>query len=128
MSIEVVDWSPEWADQFEDVAAVLREALHDVASAEVEHVGSTSVPGPAAKPILDVDVVVDPADVPAAVRALVARHGAGENHSERLWALVTFEMWQRIFFDGEAVQPADSPARRAAGHHAPARHMVLEPA
>ena len=70
MSIEVVDWSPEWADQFEDVAAVLREALRDVASAEVEHVGSTSVPGLAAKPVLDIDVVVDPADVPAAVRAL----------------------------------------------------------
>ena len=51
---------------------------------------------------------------PAAVRALVARHAAGENHGERLWALVTFEMWQRIFFDGEAVGPADSPARRAA--------------
>jgi asparagine synthase (glutamine-hydrolysing) len=51
---------------------------------------------------------------PAAVRALVARHRAGENHSERLWALVTFEMWQRIFFDGEDPGPADSPARRAA--------------
>jgi GrpB-like predicted nucleotidyltransferase (UPF0157 family) len=70
VSIEVVDWSPEWADQFEDVAAVLREALRDVGSAEVEHVGSTSVPGLAAKPVLDIDVVVDPADVPAAVRAL----------------------------------------------------------
>lgn len=70
MSIEVVDWSPEWADRFEEVAVVLRHALRDVASAEVEHVGSTSVPGLAAKPVLDVDVVVDPADVPAAVRAL----------------------------------------------------------
>ena len=68
--IEVVDWSPEWADQFDEVAAVLRDALSGLASAEVEHVGSTSVPGLAAKPILDVDVVVDPADVPAAVRAL----------------------------------------------------------
>jgi len=35
------------------------------------------------------------------VRSLVARHQAGENHSERLWALVNFEMWQRRFFDGE---------------------------
>lgn len=51
---------------------------------------------------------------PGAVRALVARHAAGENHSERLWSLVNFEMWQRIFFDGEAVGPADSPARHAA--------------
>lgn len=34
------------------------------------------------------------------VRSLVARHQAGENHSERLWALVNFEMWLRRFFDG----------------------------
>jgi asparagine synthase (glutamine-hydrolysing) len=38
---------------------------------------------------------------PEFVRSLVARHQAGENHSERLWALVNFEMWQRRFFDGE---------------------------
>jgi asparagine synthase (glutamine-hydrolysing) len=39
---------------------------------------------------------------PSAIRSLVARHQAGENHSERLWALVTLEMWQRIFLDGES--------------------------
>jgi asparagine synthase (glutamine-hydrolysing) len=35
------------------------------------------------------------------VRTLVARHNAGENHAERLWALVNFEMWQRQFFDND---------------------------
>jgi asparagine synthase (glutamine-hydrolysing) len=35
------------------------------------------------------------------VRDLVARHMLGENHSERLWALVNFEMWLRAFFDRE---------------------------
>lgn len=35
------------------------------------------------------------------VNSLVARHDAGENHDERLWALVNFEIWQRRFFDGE---------------------------
>jgi asparagine synthase (glutamine-hydrolysing) len=35
------------------------------------------------------------------VRNLVERHARGENHSERLWALVNFEMWQRQFIDGE---------------------------
>ena len=40
---------------------------------------------------------------PEFVTALVARHLAGENHSERLWALLNFEMWLRRFFDGEAV-------------------------
>jgi GrpB-like predicted nucleotidyltransferase (UPF0157 family) len=68
--IEVVDWSPRWAEQFEEVAAVLRRALADVRSARVEHVGSTSVPGLAAKPILDVDVVVEPGEESAAVAAL----------------------------------------------------------
>ena len=68
--VEVVDWSPAWGEQFEAVATVLREALHAVPSARVEHVGSTSVPGLAAKPILDIDVVVDATDAPAAVAAL----------------------------------------------------------
>lgn len=36
------------------------------------------------------------------VRQLVARHHAGENHAERLWMLVNFELWQRQFFDGQA--------------------------
>jgi asparagine synthase (glutamine-hydrolysing) len=51
------------------------------------------------------------------VRALVARHDAGENHAERLWALVNFEMWLRRFVDGE-----QSPA------HEPVRELVTAPA
>lgn len=36
------------------------------------------------------------------VRDLVARHQAGENHTERLWSLVNVEIWLRQFMDGEA--------------------------
>jgi asparagine synthase (glutamine-hydrolysing) len=40
---------------------------------------------------------------------LVQRHQSGaENHDERLWALVNFEIWQRQFFDGES--QADVPS------------------
>src|SRR5262245_5698396 len=35
------------------------------------------------------------------VRELAARHANGENHAERLWMLVNFEIWLRRFFDGE---------------------------
>jgi GrpB-like predicted nucleotidyltransferase (UPF0157 family) len=70
VSIEVVDWSPDWAVQFDEVAAVLRDAVADISGARVEHVGSTSVPGLAAKPVLDIDVIVDEADLPSAVAAL----------------------------------------------------------
>ena len=37
----------------------------------------------------------------AFVRSLVERHQRGEDHSERLWALINFEIWQRRFFDAE---------------------------
>lgn len=42
------------------------------------------------------------------VRSLVARHQAGEDHSERLWALVNFEMWLRRFLTARIriAQPA----------------------
>ena len=40
---------------------------------------------------------------PEFVRSIVSRHQSGkENHDERLWALVNFEIWMRQFFDGEA--------------------------
>jgi len=35
------------------------------------------------------------------VRSLVARHNGGENHDERIWSLVNFEIWQRRFIDRE---------------------------
>lgn len=42
------------------------------------------------------------------VRQLVTRHQSGaENHDERLWALVNFEIWQRQFIDGEPHQQSD---------------------
>ena len=38
---------------------------------------------------------------PDFVRELVSLHQAGEDHSERLWSLLNFEIWLRQFFDGE---------------------------
>lgn len=35
------------------------------------------------------------------VKTLAARHMRGENHDERLWALLNFEMWQRQLIEGE---------------------------
>ena len=55
--VEVVDYSSHWPSEFEALAAPIRAALGDLALA-VEHIGSTSVPGLAAKPIIDLDVVI----------------------------------------------------------------------
>jgi len=55
--IEVVDYDPAWPATFETEAARLREGLGDVAL-RIDHVGSTAVPGLAAKPIVDIQVSV----------------------------------------------------------------------
>ena len=47
---------------------------------------------------------------PEFVRSLVNRHKAGEDHTERLWALVNFEVWQRQFFDGESTKHSSEVA------------------
>ncbi|MFC6288171.1 GrpB family protein [Nocardioides sp. GCM10027113] len=70
MAVDVVEYRPEWPARFEEVAVRLRRALLGVSSARVEHVGSTSVPGLAAKPVLDIDVIVERRDVGLAIRAL----------------------------------------------------------
>lgn len=70
VAIEVVPYDAQWPEQFDAVAGELRDALSAVPSARIEHVGSTSVPGLAAKPILDIDVIVAEGDVGLAVAAL----------------------------------------------------------
>lgn len=35
------------------------------------------------------------------IREIVAQHNAGENHDERMWFLINFEIWQRQFIEGE---------------------------
>jgi GrpB-like predicted nucleotidyltransferase (UPF0157 family) len=66
----VADYDEEWPNLFERIARPVRDAVADL-GADVEHVGSTSVPGLAAKPVIDIDVVVPSSDeVPAAIERL----------------------------------------------------------
>jgi GrpB-like predicted nucleotidyltransferase (UPF0157 family) len=70
--IRVVPYDPAWPRLFEREAARIRAALGDRV-VRLEHVGSTSVPGLAAKPRIDILLVVpDSGDEPAYVPALQA--------------------------------------------------------
>ncbi|HEX2372711.1 MAG TPA: GrpB family protein [Actinomycetota bacterium] len=63
--IQVVDYDPRWPDLFRREADRIRAALGERVLL-LEHIGSTSVPGLAAKPIVDILLVVpDPSDEPA---------------------------------------------------------------
>jgi GrpB-like predicted nucleotidyltransferase (UPF0157 family) len=70
--IVLADYDVEWPQLFEREAARIRSALGKRAL-RMEHVGSTSVPGLAAKPIIDIVLVVaDSGDEQAYVPALEA--------------------------------------------------------
>jgi GrpB-like predicted nucleotidyltransferase (UPF0157 family) len=57
-AIVVVDYDPAWPGRFRREEAKIRAALGE-AALSVEHIGSTSVPGLAAKPIVDILLVVE---------------------------------------------------------------------
>lgn len=67
--VEIVPYDPRWPDWLAAIATPVAAALGSLL-VTVEHVGSTAVPGLAAKPIIDVDVVVRAANVPAAIGRL----------------------------------------------------------
>jgi GrpB-like predicted nucleotidyltransferase (UPF0157 family) len=53
----VVDYDPGWPARYEREARAIRDLLGDQV-VEIEHVGSTAVPGLAAKDIIDIDLVL----------------------------------------------------------------------
>lgn len=56
-TVEILEWTPAWAERFAADEVELRAALP--ADATIEHIGSTSVRGLAAKPIVDIMVITD---------------------------------------------------------------------
>ncbi|NUR96581.1 MAG: GrpB family protein [Kribbellaceae bacterium] len=55
--VRVVDYDPEWPNEFDQLATRLHGVLGDLALA-IDHIGSTSVPGLAAKNCIDAQVRV----------------------------------------------------------------------
>jgi GrpB-like predicted nucleotidyltransferase (UPF0157 family) len=66
--IVVAEYDPDWPRRFERLRREYSAAMTaaDVAVVAIEHVGSTSVPGLAAKPVIDCDIVVAEREVAAA--------------------------------------------------------------
>jgi GrpB-like predicted nucleotidyltransferase (UPF0157 family) len=72
-TLTILEYDPRWPAMFallrDRVAAALGEEIAD----RIEHVGSTSVPGMVAKPIIDIDVLLrGAADLPLAIERLAA--------------------------------------------------------
>lgn len=103
--IVVVDYDPAWPAQFQKHAAILAAALGGRAGG-IEHVGSTSVPGLAAKPIVDVDVVVEDSSdeasyLPALVQAgYVLRVREPDWHQHRMFRTPELDVHIHVFSVG----------------------------
>ncbi|GAA0935437.1 GrpB family protein [Virgisporangium aurantiacum] len=82
-AIVIEEYDPGWADRFAAAAAHLTAHIGRGVHA-IEHVGSTAVPGLAAKPIIDIDLLLD--DTADESRYLPALEGIG-------YRLVLREPW-----------------------------------
>jgi GrpB-like predicted nucleotidyltransferase (UPF0157 family) len=69
--IVIVDYDPEWPMEFDRLRERIGRGVGEIL-VSVEHVGSTAVPGLAAKPVIDLVVVVQPGDMKTAIGRLAA--------------------------------------------------------
>ncbi len=72
--IRIVAYDPVWPARFAELGCRLRDALGDVAL-RIDHIGSTSVPGLAAKPVIDIQVSVTALEPVDPFREPLARLG-----------------------------------------------------
>jgi len=127
VAVVVADYDPAWPG----MAAAAIDELHGILPGvltEIEHIGSTSVPGLAAKPIIDVMAAVDDLESVSAHAATLAAHGY-EAHDNgipgrllfmrmrdgvrtTILHVVTLDTWptrnQRILRDHLRTHPADA--------------------
>lgn len=83
----IVDYNPAWPEMFEQEKARLLAGAGQWIE-DIQHVGSTSIPGLAAKPIIDIMIAIyDLADVPKCVAPIeklgydyLGEHGLPERH------------------------------------------------
>jgi GrpB-like predicted nucleotidyltransferase (UPF0157 family) len=61
-SVEIVDYDPAWPARFEEEREVLQRVLRPWLAGPIEHIGSTAIPGLAAKPVIDIMAGVDTLD------------------------------------------------------------------
>lgn len=57
MPVEIFSYNPNWPIEFKTIASTVRNGLGDLAL-RIDHIGSTAVPGLAAKDVLDIQISV----------------------------------------------------------------------
>ena len=78
--VEIVPYTSSWPSDFCQIASILRQGLGELAL-RIDHIGSTAVPGLAAKDVIDIQITVAVLDH----RLLSAMLALGYSRSEGIW-------------------------------------------
>lgn len=104
--IEIVPYHESWPAEFQELAAVMRRALGTMAL-RIDHIGSTSVPGLAAKDVIDIQITVAElnSDVSAAMSAIGYRQAQDIQRDHRPARATGPEAdWEKLYFRAPAGQ------------------------
>jgi GrpB-like predicted nucleotidyltransferase (UPF0157 family) len=118
--VEILPYDQRWPADFAAIGAALRNALGDLAL-RIDHIGSTSVPGLAAKDRIDLQVTVANFDRFEPAQAALERlgytlvPGVLRDHEPPGWAGPS-EQWQKRFFRPPTGQRPTNLHVRAAGN------------
>jgi GrpB-like predicted nucleotidyltransferase (UPF0157 family) len=99
--VEIIPYKNSWPSDFRAIATVLRKGLGELAL-RIDHIGSTSVPGLAAKDMIDIQITVAALDpsVIATMLALGYARSVGihrDHHPPRIAG--TDAEWEKWFFN-----------------------------
>lgn len=114
-TVQVVPYDPAWPERFRQEAQALAQALGDLIVA-IHHVGSTAIPGLAAKPIIDVLVEVSDVERVDDFNALMAARGYLPRGEFGIPG-------RRFFIKGDEVHRTHHVHIFEAGHPDVARHL-----
>ncbi len=109
--VEIVAYDPNWPQRYQEIAQDLRRIL-DALVIAVDHIGSTAVPGMAAKAVIDIDVTLRGLPDIAAASALLVAAGyqaRGNRYDDDVWAFMLqgVEPNRRVY-----LCPADNETHR----------------
>ncbi|KAK8847725.1 hypothetical protein IAR55_005584 [Kwoniella newhampshirensis] len=82
LDVKVTEYDPSWSVTFQQLKAELASILEKVPLIEIKHVGSTAIPGLAAKPMIDIDIIIEPRYI---FKALGVLSYAGYTYNPEPW-------------------------------------------
>lgn len=96
MQIVIMDYQPRWAEEYAGIEAAIRDVVGPEVR-RIDHIGSTSVPGLAAKDIIDIQLSVTSLDP-------VEAYGKGLESLGYWWMADNPERNKRYFREGEGMR------------------------